>query len=104
MKTIFAARPLLFFASIGIILGTLVFDVPPADAAVCYDRYGRKFVVDAYALTTPYNCYNSSGVVIVIRPLAPAFVGRPHYGAAGVRGTARRTTRRTSRRVHRRRH
>jgi len=97
-------KMLLMIATTGIVLGTSIIDAPPADAAVCYDRYGRKFIVDAYALTTPYNCYNSSGVVIVIRPLAPAFVGRPHYGAAGVRGTARRAARRTTRRVHRRRH
>jgi len=97
-------KMLLIIASTGFFLGLSLIDAPPADAAVCYDRYGRKFVVDAYALTAPYNCYNSSGVVIVIRPLAPAFVGRPHYGAAGVRGTARRAARRTTRRVHRRRY
>lgn len=104
MNATFRPNPRKILAGIGIALGILLVDVSDADAAVCYDRYGRKFIVDAYALTTPYNCYNSTGVVIVVRPLAPAFVGRPYYGAAGVRGTARRTTRRTSRRVHRRRH
>lgn len=90
--------------TISLFAGSFLFQAPDAEAAVCYDRYGRKFVVDAYALATPYNCYNSTGVVIIVRPLAPVHVGRPYYGAAGVRGTARRTTRRTSRRVHRRRH
>lgn len=103
MRRGFIRRCLQLATAFGLIAGAFLFHAPDADAAVCYDRHGRKFIVDAYALTAAYNCYNASGVVIVVRPLAPAYVGRPHYGAAGVRGTARRTSRRTSRRVHRRR-
>ncbi len=75
-----------------------------AEAAVCYDRYGRKIIVDPSTISAAYNCYNSAGVAIIIYPVAPAYVPGPYYGPAGVNGVARRTSRRTSRRVHRRHH
>jgi len=102
MKRTTLKRCLHLMSTLGVIATVYSFNAPEADAAVCYDQYGRQYVVDPYALTTSYNCYNSTGVVVVVRPLAPAVVGRPAYGAAGVRGTARRTSRRTSRRVNRR--
>ncbi len=95
-------RCLQLVAAIGLTFSAVSLVVPEAEAAVCYDQYGRRHVVDPYTLSANYNCYNTAGVVVVIRPLGAAYVGG-YYGAAGVRGTARRTSRRTSRRVGRRR-
>lgn len=73
-----------------------------ADTVVVYDQYGTQIVVNTATLTGPVTYYNVTGAPYVVYPAVPAYAPAPIYGAAGVRGQARRVSRRTSRRVTRR--
>ena len=94
-----------FFGALAALLCHQIVGARDAKAATVtvYDEYGRPIVIDTGTLTGPVNYYTVAGAPYVVYPAAPIYAPVPIYGAAGVRGQARRVSRRTSRRVSRRR-